>query len=393
MKRNKEIVLVVDDIEANLQAVGTTLVNNGYEVAFANNGKSALEVAQKVIPDLILLDLMMPDIDGYQVCKILKGLEATKHIPIIFLTSNRQTSNVVQGFNVGAVDYIIKPANQDETIVRIRTHLELKRSRELILEQNEKLKNLIEDKGEFLELASKDLKFPINNIRGLLDLIIHYGLDELPKEIADYIERIDQLTKNMATVVNDLLLMNDIETGNVRNIFKSLDISLIILKMIKTFENIAKLKRISIIYEDHLPEQIMVIADHDKLEEIFKHLIINALRYSKGKKTLKNAKTDKQLSEPWQLVTIKTRLIEFNSKEYVLVDIEDEGIGMPKSDLQVIFKKYAKITTNPTNEDLSSGLGLAIVKALLEAMNGFITIDSKENIGTTVKFALPAVAN
>ncbi len=131
----KPLVLVVDDVQKNLQVVGTTLMDEGYEISMANHGEKALKLLEKITPDLILLDVMMPDINGYQVCERIKQNGQLKNIPIIFLTAKTELDDIVNGFKLGAVDYVTKPFKKEELLVRIKTHLEVKFSRELI-EQN-----------------------------------------------------------------------------------------------------------------------------------------------------------------------------------------------------------------------------------------------------------------
>lgn len=134
MRRNddKPIVLAVDDNLHNLQLLGKILMDNGYEPAFAENGAQALDFLVRQVPDLILLDIMMPEMDGYEVCRLVKGNNRTKHVPVIFLTAKVETEDLVKGFEAGAVDYIKKPFEFTELLVRIKTHIDLKRAREEI---------------------------------------------------------------------------------------------------------------------------------------------------------------------------------------------------------------------------------------------------------------------
>lgn len=384
--RTKPLILVVDDLESHLKAIGNTLLNSGYEVTLAFNGKRAVEVAKNALPDLILLDIVMPEKDGFEVIQELKAYEPTSEIPIIFLTSQKDNEYILKAFQLGGVDYIIKPANKEETIARVNTHLDLRNAKRQILEQNEKLKSLVEDKSEFLELASKDMKIPLNEIRGYLDLINQFHLDSLPKELREYLESIDKNTKSMANVINDLLLLNDIEAGNVSNIFKSIDINLIITKMIRYFENLAKSKRISMSYESNISNQALVVADQEKLELVLTRLLANTIRFAKPAKN--------NINGAWSLVTIKARNTVFNNKEYVLVEIEDQGVGINKDELQKIFNKFSKATIQSSaNDSYTIDTGLSLVKALIESMDGKISIDSKLNIGTIVRFTLPLVKN
>ncbi len=373
-KREKPLVMVVDDLESHLKAIGNTLLNNGYEVALAFNGKRAVDVAKNTIPDIILLDIVMPEMDGYQVCKALKDDPKTANIPIIFLTSQKDTEHIVLGFQIGAVDYIVKPANKDETLARVKTHLELKNAKERLEAQNNKMQELLKDKNEFLELASKDLRTPINEVRGYNELInkINSRPNFLSAEIQEYTKKIEIHTRQMMTIINDLLFLNEVEHGRVQSIFKSIDLNLILLKVVKTYEQIAKPKRIVINYEPGLDHTTLVVADQEKLEKVLDNLISNAVKFSKFYKS----------------IFIKTRLVLEDNQPAVLVEIKDQGVGLTPQDLQNIFVKFAKLSSKPTGDENSIGLGLATVKLLIDEMNGKIWYESKEDEGTTVRFTL-----
>ncbi len=373
-KREKPLVMVVDDLESHLKAIGNTLLNNGYEVALAFNGKRAVDVAKNTIPDIILLDIVMPEMDGYQVCKTLKDDPKTANIPIIFLTSQKDTEHIVLGFQIGAVDYIVKPANKDETLARVKTHLELKNTKERLEAQNNKMQELLKDKNEFLELASKDLRTPINEVRGYNELInkINSRPNFLSAEIQEYTKKIEIHTRQMMTIINDLLFLNEVEHGRVQSIFKSIDLNLILLKVVKTYEQIAKPKRIVINYEPGLDHTTLVVADQEKLEKVLDNLISNAVKFSKFYKS----------------IFIKTRLVLEDNQPAVLVEIKDQGVGLTPQDLQNIFVKFAKLSSKPTGDENSIGLGLATVKLLIDEMNGKIWYESKEDEGTTVRFTL-----
>ena len=163
----KSLILVVDDISKNLQVVGTLLRKEGYRIVPATSGAQALERVRAETPDLILLDLMMPDMDGLEVCRRLKADPSTLSIPVIFLTASNEMEHLVQGFEVGAVDYVTKPFNPPELLARVRTHLELKHARDTIVRYGQELSLLNEEKNEFMGIAAHDLRSPLGTIQGL----------------------------------------------------------------------------------------------------------------------------------------------------------------------------------------------------------------------------------
>jgi len=153
-------ILIVDDIPKNIQVLGTILREKGYEINVATNGKEAIETAQKVMPDIILLDIMMPIMDGKEACKILKANEQTKSIPIIFLTAKTESQDILEGFELGASDYVTKPFNSGELLARVNTHLEIALNRKKIAEQNIDRKILI-------QVIGHDLTNPLSGIQNI----------------------------------------------------------------------------------------------------------------------------------------------------------------------------------------------------------------------------------
>ncbi len=153
MKKGKALILAVDDNPQNLQFLGKLLSENGYEVGMGQNGRQALNFVKKNEPDLILLDIMMPDIDGYEVCRSLKADLATRHIPVIFLTAKIDSNDIVKGFEAGGVDYVTKPFNSAELLARVKTHVEIKILRGL-LPMCSKCKKIRDDEGFWKQVDS-----------------------------------------------------------------------------------------------------------------------------------------------------------------------------------------------------------------------------------------------
>jgi CheY-like chemotaxis protein len=204
----KSRILVVDDISKNLQVVGTMLRNEGYEVMPAGSGAQALERVSVRLPDLILLDLMMPEMDGLETCHRLKADPLTRQIPVIFLTASNEMEHLVKGFELGAVDYVTKPFNPPELLARVRTHLELKHARQRLREMND-------EKNEFMGIAAHDLRNPLSAIKGYSEMMIedaralqHRELEENGRQVLDAASR-------MAEIVQNLLDANRIERGEM----------------------------------------------------------------------------------------------------------------------------------------------------------------------------------
>src|SRR5262245_30053313 len=223
---SKSLVLVVDDISKNLQVVGTLLRKEGYRIVPATSGAQALERVRAETPDLILLDLMMPEMDGLEVCRRLKADSATRSIPVIFLTASNEMEHLVSAFEVGAVDYVTKPFNPPELLARVRTHLELKHARDTIVRYGQELGRLNEEKNEFMGIAAHDLRNPLSAIKGFSEMIVENAQALLRKEaddpavsfkeIEEFGSRIGMTTTRMMEMVQNLLDANRIERGEMK---------------------------------------------------------------------------------------------------------------------------------------------------------------------------------
>ena len=203
MERKKEHILIVDDKPENIEIL-SNILKGKYEISIALNGKRALTVTDQIEPDLILLDIMMPVMDGYTVCEKLKSNEKTQNIPVIFLTSKSQTDDIVKGFNLGAVDYLLKPFNPVELSVRIKTHLDLQHSSRILRLQNEEL-NLI--------------NFQINNKAHLSEEKAEYLADRIKKILTSHKDNQEQLDKVKELL--PLIATNDL--GNLKVVLKILE--------------------------------------------------------------------------------------------------------------------------------------------------------------------------
>lgn len=185
MEKSPTHILIVDDVGENLQVLGNILSKEGFDTSFALNGKQAVSIVEDTMPDLILLDIAMPVMDGFEVCKLLKSQENTKAIPIIFLTAKTEMDNMIHGFSIGAADYVTKPFNTLELLARVRAHVELKKSKDIILEQNKELSvlvaklsekntelnSLIAAKDKFFSIIAHDLKGPVGNLNSFLSFM------------------------------------------------------------------------------------------------------------------------------------------------------------------------------------------------------------------------------
>ncbi len=377
----KQLVLLVDDVVKNLQHAGKVLMDVGYEISVATDGYQALDILKKITPDLILLDIVMPNMDGYEVCRRIKEQTHLKDIPIIFFSSKKESEDIVQGFEIGGVDYIKKPVKKGELVVRVKNHLELKKARDHIMKQNRKLEMLNQSKDEFLEIAAHDLKDPLSSIVGNIEILKTHKLTLTDQEMDEYFDKIDNAARSSVQIISDLLDINALDDGKLKLTIKAVNIDMMIKKKIKEYAAITKKKRITILFRKGAKESL-VLGDEEKVEQVLDNLISNAVKYSPFYKAV--------------IIESKSTVPdEKNDKSGLEIAISDEGPGIKEEDIPKLFQRFAKLSNSPEREETSTGLGLSIVKRLIEEMDGKVWCESNKKLskkGTTFKFTLPTVA-
>ena len=367
-------ILVVDDITKNLQVVGTVLRNQGYKVMAAASGAEALKCVRTQLPDLILLDLMMPEMDGLEVCRRLKSDSTTSQVPVIFLTASNEMEHLVNGFEVGAVDYVTKPFNPPELLARVRTHLELKHARERLREMNE-------EKNEFMGIAAHDLRNPLGAITGYAEILIEEMESLQPsvpepgaravREAGECAGRIRETSRRMAEMVQNLLDANRIERGEMQLNLAPLDLSQTVAAVLETQRPRAVAKQQTLHWQNEAGA-VSVLADATVLMQVIENLVSNAVKYSP---TGKN-------------IFVRLRRLQ----EGTLCEVQDEGPGLSAEDQKKLFGKFARLSAKPTGGENSTGLGLSIVKKMVEAMNGRVWCESELGRGATFIVEFPTTS-
>jgi two-component system sensor histidine kinase/response regulator len=361
------VVLVVDDILNNVQIVGSILGAAGYQIVPATNGEQALRYSKNPPPDLILLDVMMPEMDGFEVCRRLKESPETSSIPVIFLTAAVDAELVVQGLEAGAVDYVAKPFNSAELLARVRTHLELKFSRGILESAAQKLLELNNEKNEFLSIAAHDLKSPICNFIGLAEHMLTSPEPERGerKEICESILR---ESRRLLQLVQNLLNIDALERGHLKLQLEPFDLADTAQTVAQSFRARAEAKRQTVLFETGAAP-CFVAADPMVTFQILDNLVSNALKFS----------------PPGTTVRVKV----FPSERDVTCQVQDEGPGLNAEDKSLLFKKFARLSAKPTGDESSTGLGLSIVKKLVHAMNGSVWCESEAGKGAKFSFKIP----
>jgi two-component system, sensor histidine kinase and response regulator len=364
----QDTLLIVDDTPENIRVLFDFLIAHNFRILVAENGEDAIENAEEEQPDLILLDVMMPGIDGFETCRILKKNSQTQDIPVIFMTALSDTLDKVKAFKLGAVDYVTKPFQQEEVLARINTHLTLRKLQKRLQTQNEQLVILNQNQNEFLGIAAHDLKNPLSAIQGTAELIETNYEGMSKEELSDMIKMISVSSRQMFELIKNLLDVNAIESGKLNLSLSFIDVLPAVQWLVNNYIHRAKTKDISIQF-DYEEKPYQAFVDYNSIYQVLDNLISNAIKYSSYGKQ------------------VSVRLIH-NEKE-VCCEIQDEGPGLSESDQKKLFGKFARLTPQPTGEELSTGLGLFIVKKLVDAMNGTICCESELGKGTIFKVNFP----
>lgn len=371
MKKSKTIakILLVDDNPINIQVLNSIFKKKEYELYNSTNGEQAIELAISKLPDLILLDIMMPGMDGLKVCEILKANNRTKDIPIILLTVKSEPEDLVEGFKMGGVDYISKPFNQSELLARVENHLELKFAKDLIIQQNEKLIKINNEKDEFVGIAAHDLKNPLFCIKGFSDILLSEAETLTVAEIKEFSSQIKLSSDQSLRIIYDLLDINAIEEGHINLNFEEFSVNNLINRVLTTFSLLTEEKKINIIFDDKDSNKL-VYSDIDKVRQILDNLISNAIKFSPFGKQI--------------------NINVYDCKENcVCVAVKDEGPGLSDEDMKKLFTKFAKLSAKPTNNEISTGLGLSIVKKYAQLLKGDVSCESTLGEGAVFILELP----
>ncbi len=370
---SKDMILIVDDINENLQLLATYLNRQGYEIALANSGKSALEVLGSLTPDLILLDIMMPEMDGYETCERIKSKNILKDIPIIFLTAKTDNDSILNAFEKGAVDYITKPVNVAELLVRIKTHINLKHSQEILIQYNDRLQTLLKDRAEFMGIAAHDMKNPLNAIIAYSDLLIN-TLNTTKFSKQDTVSKLS-IIKNSASFmldsVTELLNHDIIEAGYRELNFQHYSPMKIVQTILINNLLWAESKSIRIKYIKY--PDFDVLLDEDATRDIYQNIVSNALKYSNHN------------SNVW----VSLSRFQNNGEHYLRFSVKDKGQGISKDEQSKLFQKMQKLSSRPTAGEGSTGMGLYIVKKLTELHGGRVDVKTELGKGTEFIVDLP----
>ena len=359
-------ILIVEDSPTQAKTLEIQLQKHNFLIELAMNGEIALEKLKENIPDLILLDILLPGINGYEVCKKIKNDNSLKKIPIIFLTIKENKDDIIKGLSVGANDYILKPFEPEELLARIKTQLRIKKLNDDIEDANQKLLEFDKRKSEFVNKVSHEIISPLSIIKQSIEIILKKMTGPINKEQMDILQTAENEVDSLVTFAKNLLNLSKIEHGKIKLEKKDFDIEEIIDEILDG--NKIKLDEKNIATEKLIDKKCSkIFADPNEIKIAISNLIVNAIKYMEkaGKITIKISCDD----------------------DYVLIEIKDDGPGIEKEKLKTIFDKFERVTFATSQEGF--GLGLSICREIILLHNGKIWVKSIKNKGTTFYISLP----
>ena len=361
-------IIIVDDVPANLKILGNILKFEGYKVRPVPNGIMALKVAAMEKPDLILLDIMMPDMDGFEVCRRLKEDPKLKDIPVIFISALNDTRDVVKALKSGGVDFITKPFQAEEVIARVKTHLDLYRQSKRLEKQSKELQALIVTKDKFFSIIAHDLRGPLGGFMQLTEMMAA-EFDELsPEEQKEMTIELSHSTRNIFNLLENLLEWSRMQQGQTA--FQPLEINLHELASECIHALMDSIKNKSILLEVDIPGAQNVLADKNMIQSVIRNLVSNAVKFTpRGGKVYVSA--------------------DFTEKNTLVFVVRDTGIGMNNGMISNLFQINGNIRRPGTEGEQSTGLGLLLCKEFVAKHGGELWVESEEGKGTAFYFTIP----
>lgn len=360
-------ILIVDDVMSNVLLLKILLTNEKYQVCTANCGNMCIEQAKAEKPDLILLDVMMPDISGFDAAQILKKDPETAHIPIIFLTALNNPSDLVHGFQVGANDFLTKPFNKEELVVRVFHQIKLVAATRIIESQNEELRATISNRDKMYSVIAHDLRSPMASIRMVLNLVVNaMSADIVGAELFELLDKANRESEEVHDLLDNLLKWTKSQTGRLNVVRQDLDLNDIVPGVVDIFEMIAQTKKIDLKYTGS-NSPIVVYADNDMLKTIIRNFLSNAIKFSP-----ENSAVEISLGV---------------EGEFAKVSVRDHGVGIEPERLESIFKKGE--TTYGTGGEEGSGLGLQLCADFARKIDGDVKVESVLGGGSTFSVLVP----
>ena len=360
-------ILIVDDVMSNVLLLKILLTNEKFQVCTANCGNACIEQARTEHPDLILLDVMMPDMSGFDTAVIMKKDPDLKEIPIIFLTALNTPQDLVHGFQVGANDFLTKPFNKEELVMRVMQQISLVAAKRIIEKQNAELKATLNNRDKMYSVIAHDLRSPMASIRMVLNLVVQSSTPEtVGPELYMLLDQANRESEEVHDLLDNLLKWTKSQTGRLNVVLQDLDLEDIVPGVVEIFEMIAQTKHITLeLIKPDVP--LKVKADNDMLKTVLRNFMSNAIKFSPENSTIK--------------------IIMGVDGDFAKVSVKDQGVGIAADRIGTIFHKGE--TTYGTGGEEGSGLGLQLCQDFARKNGGDCYVESVEGQGSTFSFTVP----
>lgn len=373
-------ILVVDDVMSNVLLLKILLKNEKYNTLTANSGEQAITVAEQEKPDLILLDVMMPGMDGWETCRRLKSNPDTADIPVFFLTALNSTNDIVQGFKLGAADFVTKPINKEELIARVAHEIQLVAAKRQLAEKNLELQHTIKGRDKMYSVIAHDLRSPLGTVKMVLDML---GM-MLPEDLigAENHELLSQATKQtdeLFSLLDNLLKWTKSQTGRLNVVLQDRATDDFIPSIVDLFDKVASTKGISLVYDKEHSDNMVAHCDVDMIKTVIRNFISNAIKFSPTNTT----------------ITIRTNHYSSDGNDgfapgrYSKISVIDQGCGISEENIKKLFHKDTHFTTWGTANEEGSGLGLMLCKDFAVRNGGDVRIESEVGKGSTFSIIIP----
>ncbi len=361
-------ILIVDDNQTNIILLQAILKRAKYNTVSATNGADALRIMQEMHPDLVLLDIMMPEMDGYEVARRKDEIEDIQSIPFLFVTALSDTNSMVKGFKAGCSDFITKPFNTEEILIRIHHQIINVENRRIINSKNEELKSLIRNRDKLYAVVAHDLRSPLGTIKSVLDILDeNLNSEIIGFELYDLLHATTESADELFGLLENLLFWTRTQMGKLIFQPKEIKITDAVTDAIKATSSMSNIHRIDISYSDNTGNAT-VLADKNMITTVIRNILANAIKFS-----------DEDSS-----IEIETKIVD----NQLSCSITDHGCGMD-DEVKQALQQQISITTTGKHQEEGTGLGLTLCREFIRAHNGNLSFESEMNVGTTFTFTIP----
>lgn len=362
-------VLVVDDVDANILLIKMMLQREHYKILTCKESPLVHDICINQKPDIILQDVMMPVMDGYEVVRQLKADPLTADIPVIFLTAYNDREHTLTGFESGGSDYVGKPLERDILLARLNAHLKIVKARRIIMQRNEDLKNTLTSRDKMYSVIAHDLRGPL----GVVQVTLKALTDILPPEVigqaeSEMLVECNKQVSDLFTLLDNLLKWTKSQTGALKVVYQDFQASMLSDIMMDTYSSLATAKGITLSL-GAVDETIQVHSDADMCQTILRNLLSNAIKFTESGKNVSLSIT--------------------SDGDFAVISVVDEGCGLTEEEQGKLFNKDTHFTKYGTNREEGSGLGLMLCKGFVDQLGGKLTLESKVGVGSTFRVFIP----